>query len=162
MYWRNAWKCRPKNLIQRGSLAYLADMRRLGSNSSLFARFVLASYSGGSEFNSRPWDWVSWLGYSWFSLVSSENAEVVPQNRPRQLPSTSFPIHCYHITQLIRRCIIWVTENASLNVLLLPLLLLLLLGAVRYSRLKIPVGPARGLFFKIFRNFTEFISFSYN
>jgi hypothetical protein len=52
-----------------------------------------ASYSEGPGVKSRTADWLSWPGFSWFCSVLSGRAGIVPQIRPRPIPSTSSAVN---------------------------------------------------------------------
>jgi len=72
-----------------------------------------ASYSGSPEFDSGPEDQLSWQ-FLWFSLHLQASTDMISQNRPKLVPSTSIP---YHFTKssYLRRCITNVVDEIPLN-----------------------------------------------
>jgi hypothetical protein len=70
-----------------------------------------ASYSGDSGFKSRPGDWLSWLGYSYFSSVPRGKYRDITLNKNMTasfdiLSNSAFIYHPF-----IRFYIVWVAEK---------------------------------------------------
>jgi hypothetical protein len=53
----------------------------------------LASYTWSASFESRPEHLISWLRFSWLSIVPSDKFRDTASNAPGQLPSKSLPNH---------------------------------------------------------------------